>query len=193
MNVRKALKVLEKKGITSRAIAKFMKVKLDNEIMFNCVVAYDDEYFYIFNENLLGLGNSTIIIERKDNSYEVRFNDNIVGKILLYEFKFILNINKRVLILEDAIEGEVNKFFEEFGLRGVGIANVTKSKFYLKKGIKYGSYLTGGVAMAIGGSFVWDYLEEMFEEKIKEVVENSSEEIASKIADSFIDKINPFS
>jgi len=165
MKLQKALNILEKKGITPKAIAKFIKVKLDKKIYTNCIVAYDDKNFYIIDNNLIGLRRD-ITIQRKDESVEVNFYEKIFTQMLLYQFRLKITVNKRELILEDPIEGDTNKFFEEFALRGVPVSKISKNKYFMKKAIKYCSWLTNFSSSVFIVSVVTDLAIDYFEEKL---------------------------
>jgi len=188
MKIQKALEILAQKGIIPKAIVKFIKVKLDKKMYLNCIVAYDDKNFYIVDNSLIGLRRD-ITIQRKDESTEVNFYENIVTQTLLYQFKLKIKVNKRELILEDPIEGDTNKFFEEFALRGVPISKISKNKYFVKKAIKYGSW--GGTLLGVGFLIpvISDFAMDFAEEKIKETIMESSDELSSQVVDKSIQKI----
>jgi len=189
MKLEKALKILKSKGITPKAIAKFMKVKFNRKNMLNCIVAFDEKYIYLINENFMKIGNKHIIIERKDETYEISFNDNIVGKLFV-EFKFVIYVNKHQLILEDPIEGNVEKFFEEFALKGVSVKNITKMKYFIKKGIKYATIAGAVIGSAGLAGLAWDmFLQDKFENWLENIVSEAISKKSDDIADAVVEDL----
>ena len=182
MTIIKAKEILNKKGINPKAVVKFMKVKLDKKTMLDCIVAYDDKHFYILHDRVI-FANMDVIIERKDESISIQYFDDLARKIIAYSIKLTIYTQKRILVVEDPIDGDIKEFFEGFYLRGVETEHLIKTRYMLKKMIKYGK-----IAASLASGGIVAYLaEEMAEEKFKEFVSEAVVDNSDKIADAIVD------
>ncbi len=197
MKISQALKVLEAEGITSFSYPpKYLEANIGNRSYRDMVAGIGEGVLVIVTRNLLWQYTIHKFKLEVEHTSSTSYPDGLLG-FVFGRRTVTIQFKKDRVNLADPVEGEMQSLIQNIDL-DANIGSIAKVRtgstaLFLKKGMRYGKYVLGGIAVLIVGDVVSNLAMEWAHEEMKEVVSESFEEegehIAEKAADKFLDKL----
>jgi len=191
--------LLKNKNIELFLATRFLNVKLDKKLSLNeSIVGVNGSIIYIVYKKWNGFGHYAL---KKEIEFTREFQSYTPIRLLLNQKTIQIQLKKNLLTLSDPIEGELNSFIKCIDFHNQININeknlkLLKKTYIVKKTLHYSKYAALLVGVPVAGNIAYDLLLEYVTDQIKEVAANTiienADTIASKTADSLVNKLNPF-